>query len=92
MTLFQTLTLFWDRFGHDLEMSIELHPRVEFVGYGNVETHWLEDLKPSWGEKAREAQGQRAAAEELPPPTQPPQVCVHIKSHITRFLQKHFFG
>ena len=76
-------------------MSIELHPRVEFVGYGNEETHWLEELKPSWGEKAREAQGQRAAAEELPPPTQPPQppqVCVHIKSHITRFLQKHFFG
>ena len=73
-------------------MSIESHLRVEFVGYGNEETHWLEELKPSRGEKAREAQGQRAAAEELPPPTQPPQVCVHIKSHITRFLQKHFFG
>ena len=71
-------------------MSIESHPRVEFVGYGNEETHWLEDLKPSWGEKAREAQGQRAAAEELP--TQPPQVCVLIKSHCTRFLQKYYFG
>ena len=38
---------------------------VRFVGYGNEETHWLEDLKPSKGEATRRAQTLKAG-EEFP--------------------------
>lgn len=32
---------------------------VEFLGYGNVESIWMNDLKPSAGEAARKAQVRR---------------------------------
>ena len=36
---------------------------VQFIGYGNEETIWVEDLLASQGEQARKEQEQRAAAD-----------------------------
>ena len=36
------------------------YAKVRFVGYGNEETYWLEELKPSKGEATRRAQTMKA--------------------------------
>ena len=40
---------------------------VEFVGYGNQEAIWFQDLLKSHGEKARQKQTKEALGEQVPP-------------------------
>ena len=44
-----------------------------YLGYGNEETHWVTDLKPSLGEAARNEQTRNAEQAEVEEEAEAPQ-------------------